>query len=165
MPGDPDAIDPVWFAPWLSLVEGPSRREHAVLADGRNRIRLDVIDGSLRQGPVVLHYRLAGTNSLRPRMLPLRRLLALCSQKRFVSSLFPPDPRMERFTSVLRVHDAIEAGASIADMEQAFFGAERAAHDSERGSDSLKSRIRRLVREARTMAAGEYRSLLRKNES
>lgn len=77
-------------------------------------------------------------------------------------SLFPPDPRMERFVDALRVHDALTDGASAAQIVEAFYGAERAMQDVDCGSNSLKSRIRRLVREARAMAAGKYRSLLGK---
>ncbi|WP_454798687.1 DNA -binding domain-containing protein [Novosphingobium lindaniclasticum] len=106
----------------------------------------------------MLQYRLAGVHSLRPRILPLRRLLALCNHRRFVSSLFPPDPRMERFADVLRVHDARADGASVKQIVDAFYGPGRAGQDGR--SDSLTSRIRRLVREARAMAAGGYRSLM-----
>ena len=77
-------------------------------------------------------------------------------------SLFPPDPRMERFVDALRVHDALSDGASAAQIVEAFYGSERAVQDADCGSNSLKSRIRRLVREARAMAAGKYRSLLGK---
>jgi hypothetical protein len=160
--GDPDAIDPFWFRSWLDLVTGADGCEHAVLAEGRCRIRLDVRSGSLRGGPVVLHYRLSGVSTLRSRILPLRQLLALCTHRRFVMSLFPPDPRMERFVDALRVHDALSDGASAAQIVEAFYGSERAVQDADCGSNSLKSRIRRLVREARAMAAGKYRSLLGK---
>lgn len=139
------------------MVTGPGGAEHAVLTDGRYRIRLDVLEGSLRGGPVALEFKLGGVTYLRARILPLRRLLALCTHRRFVTSLFPPDPRMERFASALRVHDALAQGASIAQMAEVFYGA---AWDN--GSDSLKSRIRRLVREARALAAGDYRSLMSK---
>ncbi len=113
----------------------------------------------------MLHYRLAGTHSAQPRMLPLRRLLALCSHKRFIGSLFPPDPRMMRWVEALRVHDALADGASITTITAELFGAESLDLDTRRGSDSLKSRTRRLIREARSMAAGGYRSLIRRGHS
>ncbi|WP_395396462.1 DUF2285 domain-containing protein (plasmid) [Novosphingobium sp. BL-8A] len=144
---------------------GGDGREHAVLAEGRCRIRLDVASGSLRGGPVVLRYRLSGVAALRPRILPLRQLLALCSHRRFVMSLFPPDPKMGRFVDALRVHDALVDGASTTQIVEAFYGTERAMQDGDCGSDSLKSRIRRLIREARAMAAGKYCSLLGKEVS
>lgn len=70
---------------------------------------------------------------------------------------------MERFADALRVHDALVDGASITQIAQAFYGAERLDGDTGGGSDSLKSRIRRLVREARAMAAGDYRLMLGKD--
>lgn len=160
--GDIDAIDPAWLGPWLSLVPGERGHEHAVISDGLRRIRLDVVAGSLTQGPVVLHYRLAGTHSLAPRLLPLRRLLALCTHRRFVSSLFPPDPRIARWIETLRVRDAIAEGASVAEIAAVLFGAERVVQDEARGSDSLRSRVRRLSREARSLAAGGYRCLMQR---
>jgi len=159
--GDIDAFDPVGLERWLSLVPGERGQEHAVLSDGLRRIRLDVIAGSLTRGPVLLHYRLAGTASLRPRMLPLRRLLALCTHRRFVQSLFPPDPRVERWIETLRVHDAVADGASISEIVEVLFGTERVRQDEARGSDSLKSRVRRMARDARSLAAGGYRLLMR----
>lgn len=113
----------------------------------------------------MLHYRLAGTQSAQCRMLPLRRLLAFCSHKRFIASLFPPDPRMVRWVEALRVHDALMGGVSITTITEELFGAEFLDLDTRRGSTSLKSRTRRLIREARSMAAGGYRSLMRKGHS
>ncbi|WP_395336781.1 DNA -binding domain-containing protein [Novosphingobium sp. BL-8H] len=98
-------------------------------------------------------------------MLPLRRLLALCSHKRFIASLFPPDPRMRRWIDALRVHDALVGGASITTITAELFGAELLDLDTRRGSASLKSRTRRLIREARSMAAGGYRLLMRRGQS
>lgn len=161
---DPDAIDPAWLEPWMSVVCGSDASEHAVLSDGLRRIRLDVAAGTLRKGPVVLHYRLAGIGSLRPRVLPLRRLLALCTHRRFVSSLFPPDPRISRWVDVLRAHDAVRAGAGVQEIAEVIFGRERVERDADRGSESVRSRARRLVREARSMAAGGYRKLMRQGE-
>ncbi|MGO4169931.1 DNA -binding domain-containing protein [Novosphingobium sp. YAF33] len=93
-------------------------------------------------------------------MLPLRRLLALCDNRRFAVSLFPGDPKMGRFIDMLRVHDGLIAGASLSDLAEVLYGT--AVGDAKaRRSDSLRSRVRRLVREARAMAAGGYRDLMR----
>lgn len=155
-----DAIDPATFAEWLALVRAEDGREHVVISDGFRRIRLDVAAGSLAAGPVRLRYRLEGIAALRPRVLPLRRLLALCDNHRFAVSLFPEDPKMGRFIEMLRVHDGLNAGASLGDLAEALYGT--AVGDAKaRRSDSLRSRVRRLVREARAMAAGGYRDLMR----
>nr|WP_086493812.1 DUF2285 domain-containing protein [Novosphingobium panipatense] len=160
-PGSRDAVDPAVFGKWLSVACGDDLTEHAVINDGFRRIRLDVVAGSLMQGPVLLRYRLEGIAALRPRVLPLRRLLALCTHHRFVASLFPLDPKMPRLIEMLRVHDGLGAGASLGDLAEALYGIGGHDADSVRRSDSLRSRVRRLAREARAMAAGGYRRLMR----
>lgn len=156
--GGNDAIDPADFAEWLSIVRTQDGREHIVITDGFRRIRLDVTAGSLGGGPVCLRYRLEGIASLRSRVLPLRRLLAFCDHRRFLPSLYPADTKMTRLVEMLRVHDGLVAGASLGDLTKVLYGSQPA--DACR-SDSLRSRVRRLVREGGLMAAGGYRRLMR----
>lgn len=158
----PDRLDPEQLAPWLTLVTDRAGREHAVLSDGWHHIRLDLEAGSLVGGPVVLHYHLHGLRSAETRVMPLRRLLHFCRHRSFAASLFPADPRISRGLTLLRVHDALQAGASQREIASALFGDARVIHDWRGPSDSLRSRIRRLAAEARTMARGGYRALLRK---
>lgn len=158
---DPDAIDPAALARWLTRVVDPDGVEHVVLSDGWHRIRLDLLGGSLGGlTPVVLQYRLRGVASLVAKVLPLRRLLHLFRYRRFSASLFPEDRRIARWLELLRVHDAVMDGASQCEIACALFGAERVACEWSGRSDSLRSRTRRLIREARRTAAGGYRSLL-----
>jgi hypothetical protein len=161
--GDPDGIRLADFAPWLTVANGPAGTEHAVLSDGRHRIRLDVEAGRLSgHETVLLRYRLHGTVSADRGLLPLRRLLHLFRHRRFADTLFPREPRMARWLTVLRVHDALMDGASQREIGRALYGAARVQRDWEGPSDSLRSRVRRLVGEARTMAQGAYRQLLRR---
>ncbi|WP_374580857.1 DNA -binding domain-containing protein [Sphingomonas sp. J344] len=95
-------------------------------------------------------------------MLPLSRLLDLCRHRRFARSLFPSDVRIDRGVDMLRVHDAIGQGASQREIGSILFGSERVARDWNDVSDSLRSRVRRLVREAGAMARGGYRQLMRR---
>lgn len=156
--GHPDAIDPALLAPWLTIV-ADGGGEHAVLSDGWHRIRLDVDEGSLAAGgPVVLEYRLAGIRSVVPKILPLRRLLHLARQGRFALSLYPPDRRIERWVVALRVSDALVAGASHREIGRVLYGERYLRVDA--GADSLRSRVRRLVTDARKLAAGGYRMLM-----
>jgi len=160
--GDPDAFDPARFARWLTVTADADGWEHAVLSDGFRHIRIDVEAGSLRLGqPVRLSYRLAGVASAAPKLLPLRRLIALCQRGRFAASLFPADRRIRRWLEVLRVHDAIRHGASQREIAMVLFGSERVDADRTGRADSLRSRVRRMVREARLLASGGYRLLLR----
>jgi len=158
----PEALDPRQFGPWLTVISGEEDREHAVFADGMRRIRVDIEVGSLRDGPVLLRYRLAGTASLEPKILPLRRFLALCRHRRFQPSLFPPDRRIPRWIVTLRVHDARCAGASLREIAEVLYGQKIVAEDWNGTSDSLRSRVRRLASDARRLAAGGYRMLLRR---
>lgn len=163
-PGDADSLLVEHIAPWLTCVEGPDGFEHAVLSDGWHHIRLDVAGGRLSgQQAVHLHYRLHGMTSARSRMLPLRRFLGLCQHRRFGPSLFPREPQTQRWLEMLRVHDAVQDGASHREIAGALYGEARVDTDWNGSSDSLRSRVRRLVRDARAMAAGGYRSLLRRS--
>ncbi|MEZ0243081.1 MAG: DUF2285 domain-containing protein [Sphingomonas sp.] len=158
-----DLIDGIVLAPWLTLVTAADGAEHAVLSDGWHHIRLDVTAGSLvGAGPVRLHYALSGLNSAERMVPPLRRFLHFCRHRRFAGALFAPDGRIERELAMLRVHDGVAAGASQREIAIILFGAERVAQGWDGRTDSLRSRVRRLVVDARAMARGGYRSLLRR---
>lgn len=159
-PADRDAIDPIEFARWLTLMRGPAGFEHAVLSNGRHHIRFDVVAGTLAEGPVILHYQLHGTVSARDRLLPLRRLIAFSLHRSFPSTLYPLDSRIERGLVTLRVADALAAGASHREIGIALFGEDRVLAEWEGGSDSLRSRVRRLAAQARRLGQGGWRALL-----
>jgi hypothetical protein len=160
-PTDPDSLDLDRIAPWLAVATDAAGREHAVLSDGWHHIRFDIEEGRLSgEQAVLLHFRLQGIMSSQRRLLPLRRFLDLCRRRQFARSLFPRDPQIARLIDMLRVHDALSQGASQRDIGAALFGDQRVALDWSDGSDSLRSRVRRLVREAGTMAQGGYRSML-----
>lgn len=160
-PGDPDAVDVALLAPWLTLVSDIAGREHAVLSDGRHHLRIDIEGGSLGAGdPVILHYHIRGLSSAEPRLLTLRRLIDLCRHRRFAAHLFPADPRIDRWLLALRVGDALRAGASHRDIAIELYGADRVGRGWHGSAESLRLRVRRLARDARSMASGGYRALL-----
>lgn len=153
---DPDALDLDRLQPWLTLV-ADENGEHIALSDGWRRVRIDIEDGSLAVGtPIVLHYAIQGIESAAPKLLPLARLVDIVRNGRFSRSLFPSDTRIDRHILALRVHDALVAGASQREIADVLYG-----EASPELADSLRSRVRRLVREARRMASGGYRSLLK----
>lgn len=164
-PDDPDSIRIDRIAPWLTIAVDDWGREHAVLSDGWHHVRLDIEEGRLEgQEAVLLQYWLHGLASAEARLLPLRRFLNLCRHRRFARSLFPRDPWIDRGIDMLRVHDAIRQGASQREIGAILFGDQRVARDWNDVSDSLRSRVRRLVREARAMAHGGYRQLMRRRQ-
>ncbi|CAN5173120.1 hypothetical protein BH10PSE12_BH10PSE12_37760 [soil metagenome] len=160
----PDLVDLDDLTPWLTIANGDNGWQHAVLSDGRNRIRLDVIEGSLAtRGRALIEYRIAGTISAEARIMPLRRFLYLARHRRFSRSLFPADPKTRRWIVLLRVHDALGAGASQREIANILFGDVRVTRDWHGTSDSLRSRVRRLAYDARALAQGGYRHLMRRN--
>lgn len=157
---DPDAIDATQVSRWLSAAVDEAGVEHVVLSDGWQHIRLDIERGSLLAGiPVILHYRLVGLVNIEPQLLPLRRLLALVRHRRFLRSLATKDARIPRHLQALRVYDALGAGASQREIAEVLFGSVAESVDR---ADSLRSRVRRLAREAKGMASGGWRTLMRR---
>lgn len=162
-PGDPDAVDPRLLVPWLTVAMGHDAREHAVLSDGWHHIRLDVERGTLATAiPTILHYRLQGIDTAQRALLPLRGMIYLCRYRRFPVALFPPEPTTVRAQLLLKVHDALAEGASQKEIARALVGPARADGEWNGRSDALRSRVRRLVKDVRRMAQGEYRNLLRR---
>jgi hypothetical protein len=135
--------------------------EHLVLSDGYRRIRIDVIRGTLCEGPVHLRYELQGLVGIDSKILTLRGLLALCRLGRFARDLHPPEHMAPRWVAALRVYDAMREGASQRQVAAVIYGEKSTAVDRESGSDFLRLRIQRLVRVGRYMAAGGYQTLLR----
>ena len=160
-PRDPDAIDPAALRVWMTAVADGDGCEHAVLSDGLRHIRFDLAAGTLSAGPVVLRYRLKGSVSARLKLLPLRRLVEFSLHHQFRRALWPSDPRVARWLITLRVHDGLAAGASQREIGEALYGAERVNAEWEDTSDSMRSRVRRLAAEARRLARGGYRTLMR----
>lgn len=149
------------IVPFLTIVQDGPAAQHAVLSDGRQHIRLDVLTGQLTGADVVeLHVRFAGLKRARAGVRPLQRLLALARHGRFAASLRPRDPVVARGIAALQVFDGIAQGASHRELAEILFGIERIVQDEAAGSDSLRSRVRRLAREARAFAAGGYLTLL-----
>lgn len=132
-----------------------------MLSDGWHHIRIDVEEGSLSADqPLILEYRLTGIAGAQAKLLPLRRLLQLCRTGRFAHGPASHDRRVGRWIQVLRVHDALRASATQREIAAVLFGEARTAADWRGASDSLRSRVQRLVREARAMRRGGYRTLL-----
>lgn len=132
--------------------------QHVLLGGRAGSIRLDVLSGSLLDGPVSLVLALAGMEEDGPAMVTLRRFLQLRCTGRIPALSTRGCQRLQRQVLALRVHDALAAGASIRDVGVMLFGFERVR--DEWADEALKSHCRRLITLVREMVAGGYRTLL-----
>lgn len=135
--------------------------EHLLLSDGAHSIRLDLLSGTLLEGPTLLRYRIAGLTGTAGPLLALRQLLALSSTGTFSKPLHRPERRAARWILVLRAFDAMSSGADQRAIAEILLDRRAGLARWRIAEPSLRSRAQRLVREARRMASGGYRDLLR----
>lgn len=145
----------------LATIVERGDREHLLVSDGFRYLRLDGPAQTFSDGPRLLRFTIDGIASARPPLLTLRRFVALCASGRFAASLHPRETRARRWTLMLRVLDALGAGASQRDIASQLLRPGGAGARWRSEDPSLRSRVQRLVRSARAMAAGGYRGLLR----
>ncbi len=135
-------------------------RERILLSDGLGRLCLDVRSGSLLEGPVRLELIVGDIR---------RSPLAFGSLQRLVESVrlgaIAPRPllspgRSVRWVDALRARDARSCGASQREIAVLLFGARRVECDWAGPSDSLRSRVRRMLAHADRMVMGGWRDLL-----
>jgi hypothetical protein len=142
-----------------TLVAGAAS-DYLLLSDGWRAIRLDGPRGAFREEPVQLRYLVEGLASAEPRLVTLRRFLALCRCGRFSRSLHSLESRARRWILMLRAWDALVAGADQRQIAQALLSRSVSQAGWRSREPSVRSQAQRLVRSARVYAAGGYRGLL-----
>lgn len=144
-----------------TLVVGPAEREHLLLSGYGQRLRLDVVAGTVREGAVDLRYLFTPDSDTEPAITTLRRFL--CMLRTGNVPALPTDRGLatRRSIDAVRVHDALATGASIRDIAILLFGADRVRSEWHAPGEALKSQCRRLIAHARHMADGGYKALLR----
>lgn len=155
-----DCFDLGRLARFATIALAPDGREYLAFSDGMQRLRLDIVRGSVRAGPVVLSYALSGITALGPALTTLRRLSRLYQRGTFAPPSSPQMAAQARLALALRAYDGLRSGASHRGVAVALYGVERVKAEWSQGSDSLKSRIRRLAKLTRSMANGGWRDLL-----
>ena len=156
-----DTFDLGRLSSLATVVARPDGGECVVLSDGYRHIRIDVVSGTLRGGPVRLFYNLQGFARVEEKILTLRRFLALCRLGRFARDLHPREHQAPRWLAALRALDAANQGASQREISSILFGEKLIGSARDSGSDFLRLRVQRLVRSGKKMVAGGYLSLLR----
>ena len=148
------------LAQLTTILVDPEGHEHIVISNGLRRIRLDVVSGSLVDGPIALRIVCADMCRLKAAATTMARLASLYQHQRFMPAHFREDRRCTRWIAALRVHDGLCAGASQREIAIALYGHKRVASDWYDDNDVMRAGVRRLIRTARGLACGQYRGLM-----
>ena len=146
----PDALDfrDLKFA--VRILKTPEG-EHVQLSNGFHSIQINVISGTVLDGPVRLAYILSGQETLNARRVPVERLIALKKQKRFPAKMFTEDSRASRWLLALKAIDMERSGMSQPDIAAHFYpGTEHADFVT----NWRRSRLRRLLDTGHEMISG-----------
>jgi hypothetical protein len=157
---DPDAVDFMRLPCPALLLRGTTGAEHLLIGDRKNNIRLDVVIGTVRAGPVHLRHVLVLAKEVEPKLLTIRRLAALIRLGRFPRGLFPPARQARKWMMALRALDARRAGASHREIATVLFGDAAVTADWNGRSEYLRCRVQRLIRLGEGLTKS-YRRLLR----
>jgi hypothetical protein len=157
---DPQRFDPFGL-PLPIIIIRHADAEELLIGDATRSVRISIVSGSVLGGPVRLAYHLAGTDALDLRLLALRRLSALLLRGRLPGHLFKPHARSERWGQLVAALEALAIDPSHRAVARHLYGADAVVADWDGRSDYLRSRVRRLIAEARRLADGGYISLLR----
>lgn len=144
----------------LTCVDGRDGWRHLLISNGRHQIRLDV-EGSAEGKRALLRYDLAGRATAERPLMTLRRLIAFGRRGAFAPGLHRPSARTARWVLQLRAHDALAEGCDQRDIASELLSHSAALPRWRSRESSIRSQVQRLVREARAMADGGYRKLLR----
>lgn len=128
---------------------------------GRASLRLDVLSGSLLDGPVTLLNDLGSVRDFEATVASLRGYLCLCQTGELPVALRAARQPLRRQILALRVYDALAEGASIRAIGAMLFGSDRVKEEWPGPGEALKSQCRRLIALARSMIDGGYTTLLR----
>jgi hypothetical protein len=159
---DRAAFDLLRWGAAATLVIGLDGREFLLLRQpGRGDLRIDVLSGSLRDGPVSLLHDFGGLADVEPALGALRRCLILCQTGDLPAVRLRASQGLRRQIQALRVHDALAQGGSIRDIGILLFGCDRIRQEWPGPGDALKSQCRRLIMLSRLMVDGGYKMLLR----
>jgi hypothetical protein len=135
-------------------------REQVALGDGQGRLRLEVGEGSISDGPVSLVARFDRLDWAEPQWLTLRRLIRSIRQDKLMTPPPLPRERTTRWQMALRCWDAKADGASHRDLADILVGPARARSEWGLESDYLRSRVRRILRFNRHMMNSGWKELL-----
>jgi len=152
-----DRLDLSTLRPLVTVVATErSAAHHVLLSDGLRSVRLDVSGAAPLAGPVTPIWRIEGILDVAAQLNALAQLAALARSGRFARSLHRPERRARRWIEMLRVHDALAAGATNREIVAGLFGVHFSETPWRAGSGrSWRLRVQRLAAGARScLSAG-----------
>lgn len=148
-----DLFDVRSVAPFVSVAVDASHRGHWLLSDGCWAIRLDLHDGTLLGGPILVEHRITGLVSARPKLEALRQFVMLAQRGDLPASMMPRERKAAQWILELRAGDALLDAASQQEMARALFGPSIAPRRWRLESASYRLRVQRLAKAARRRLA------------
>lgn len=157
----PDAFDLARLGSLVKVFWDDGGIEHLLFCDGRQALRLDIVEGTVCDGPVRLAWQLSGIGGLAPQVESLRRLITIDRLGRFGMLAAPAKARARarKVALLIRAYDAVAAGASHRDVATAFFSVSPAHWRTE--ASSYRARTQRLIRAAQAAGRAGPVALLR----
>jgi hypothetical protein len=143
------------------VLHRPGQPEELLLRDSARHVRLLIRSGSVLDGPVRLRFALRGLQNLDRQLLTLRQVAALTRSGRLPRRLAGTDPKNAHWMKLLRIHDALDEGASQREIADCLFDNDWVASGWDGRSDFLRSRVRRMIALQRRLVGGGYLALLR----
>jgi len=125
-------------ASYGAVVAASDGVETVAMVHAHGLVRIDVVEGTVREGPVGLSFTLPHDSDFRRRLDAIRSFDALVAGGRMVVAR---DARLRRAALALRAHDARAAGASLRHIAATLLG----GGDWPGAGDCVKSQARRLV--------------------
>lgn len=146
--------------PVAAAVERLGGAERLLVTDGARSLRVDIVAGTLLEGPVYLTWQLPGLAAAAAPMHALARFIVLCRTGILRRGTYPSSAAARRWALLLRVGDALDAGASQREIAGAFFGEEAIGRRWRVNAAARRTQIQRLVRLARRLRAQPAARLL-----
>lgn len=144
-----DHFDVRMLSRFVSVEVRDQSIEHWLLSDGQWSIRLDLHDGTLLGGPLLLEHVMQGMASAEPKLQALRQLIALSQHGELPVGLRPKEAKASRWVLELQTADALTSGATQQEIARVLFGRAIAEGRWRIESGSYRLRVQRLVRTAR----------------
>jgi len=162
---DPVAVDFGAIGGDLFVQPTADGGERVLLRRDGLHLRVDLTAGTVLEGPVRPRVVLPGLWGIGPQLLTLKRLGVLARGSKLPPSLKPREKRAGRWARMLQALDGVISGGSHRDIAVAIFGTETVQSDWRGASDHLRLKVQRLVREARRLANGGFRAILKGDDA